>query len=243
MPTVRLEFELDSEVYPELHAALASMRSARARAERLRQLAATGLVWEKVRIHGAAAGAPVAEERPGVVTRADVAAPPATPDANPLPAIERRMAAAKRARPAPPKRRASDFVDLAINAEPMPVPEPRPERRGVNPSRRDVEQAIRELPVLMDVVTDLGVNVVPDVSPLDGHDDHPRPHTPDLSEPAPWASMNAYPDDVPSQPSEHADDDAEGLPEPPLHVTALSHKPATRSRLMRMKERGLFKNG
>jgi len=243
MPTVRLEFELDSEVYPELHAALTSMRSARARAERLRQLAATGLVWEKVRIHGVTAGVPVAEERPGVVTRADVVAPPATPDANPLPAIERRMAAAKRSRPPPsPKRRASDFVDLAINAEPTPVPEPRSERRGVTPSRRDVEQAIRELPVLLDVVTDLGVNVVPDVSPLDGHDDH-RPHTPDLSELAPWSSMNAYPDDVPVPSNEHADDDAEGPPEPPLHVTALSHKPATRSRLMRMKERGLFKNG
>jgi len=241
MPTVRLEIELDSEVYPELHAALASMRSARARAERLRQLAATGLVWEKVRIHGAAGGAPVPEERRGVVTRADVVAPP---DANPLPAIERRMAAAKRARPSPsPKRRASDVVDLAINAEPMPVAEPRPERRRVAPSRQDVEQAIRELPVLMDVVTDLSsVNVVPDVSPLDEHDDH-RLHTPDLSEPAPWASMNAYPDDVPALSIEHTDDDTEGPPEPPLHVTALSHKPATRSRLMRMKERGLFKNG
>jgi len=241
MPTVRLEIELDSEVYPELHAALASMRSARARAERLRQLAATGLVWEKVRIHGAAGGAPVPEERRGVVTRADVVAPP---DANPLPAIERRMAAAKRARPSPsPKRRASDVVDLAINAEPMPVAEPRPERRRVTPSRQDVEQAIRELPVLMDVVTDLSsVNVVPDVSPLDEHDD-PRLHTPDLPEPAPWASMNAYPDDVPALSIEHTDDDAEGPPEPPLHVTALSHKPATRSRLMRMKERGLFKNG
>jgi len=242
MSTVRLEIELDSEVYPELHAALTSMRSARSRAERLRQLAATGLVWEKVRLHGAAA-APVAEERPGVVTRADVVAPPET---NPLPAIERRMAAAKRARPASPKRRASDreVVDLAINAEPMPVPEPRPERRRVTPSRRDVEQAIRELPVLMDVVTDLSsVNVVPDVSPLDEHDDDHRPHTPDLLEPAPWAAMNAYPDDVPALSSEHADDDTDGPPEPPLHVTALSHKPATRSRLMRMKERGLFKNG
>ena len=241
MSTVRLEIELDSEVYPELHAALTSMRSARSRAERLRQLAATGLVWEKVRLHGAAA-APVAEERPSVVTRADVVAP----EANPLPAIERRMAAAKRARPTSPKRRASDreVVDLAINAEPRPVPEPRPERRRVTPSRQDVEQAIRELPVLMDVVTDLSsVNVVPDVSPLDEHgDDHP-PHTPDLLEPAPWASMNAYPDDVPALSIEHADDDADGPPEPPLHVTALSHKPATRSRLMRMKERGLFKNG
>jgi hypothetical protein len=237
MPTVRLEFELDSEVYPELHAALTSLRSTRARAERLRQLAATGLVWEKVRIHGATMGAPVTEERRGLVTRADVVAAPAAPDGEPLPA------APKRARPSPsPKRRASDVVDLAINAEPMPVPELRPDRRGVAPSRRDVEQAIRELPVLMDVVTDLNVNVVPDVSPLNGHDDH-RAHTPDLSEPAAWASMNAYPDDVPALSSDQADDDTEGPPEPPLHVTALSHKPATRSRLMRMKERGLFKNG
>jgi hypothetical protein len=94
----------------------------------------------------------------------------------------------------------------------------------------------------MDVVTDLRVNVIPDVNPLNEHDDH-RPYTPDLSEPAPWASMNAYPDDVPALSSEHADDDAEGPTEPPLHVTALAHKPATRSRLMRMKERGLFKNG
>jgi hypothetical protein len=60
-------------------------------------------------------------------------------------------------------------VDLAINAEPMPVPEPRPERRRAASSRQDVEQAIRELPVLLDVVTDLSVNVnvVPDVSPPD----------------------------------------------------------------------------
>lgn len=241
MSTVRLEFELDSEVYPELHAALTSMRSARARAERMRQLAATGLVWEKVRLHGTAAGPPLAEERPGVVTRADVVAPPATPDVEPLPALERRTAAAKPARPPPsPRRRAGDVVDLAISAEPRPVPEPRPEHRGETPSRRDVEQAIRDLPVLMDVVTDLSVNVIPDVIPPDEHDDQWH-HRPDLSEPALWASMNAYPDHVPPQSDEHADD--EGLPEPPLHVTTLSHKPATRSRLMRMKERGLFKNG
>ncbi|MCR5883807.1 hypothetical protein LRS03_13445 [Rhizobacter sp. J219] len=55
MPTLRLEFELDSEVYPELHAALSLLKSSRARAERVRQLAAAGLVWEKVRLQGSAA--------------------------------------------------------------------------------------------------------------------------------------------------------------------------------------------
>lgn len=228
---MRLEFDIDSEVYPELHAALSALKSTRARAERLRQLAAAGLVWEKVRLHGTAAAAPVpaVEARSDLVTRPDVVSPPADPE--PLPALARR---AKRARAvAPEKRSASEFVDLAINAEPTPVPPTRPERRG-RPSRQDVEHVIRELPVLMDVVND--------VSPLPPRDEvHDGTHD---DEPAPWAAMNAYPDDVPP-PREHdgADDDAAELPDATLHVTALSHKPATRSRLMRMKERGLFKNG
>ena len=58
MPTIRLEFDVDSELYPELHAALSRLGSTRARGERMRQLAAAGLVWENVRIHGAAAIGP-----------------------------------------------------------------------------------------------------------------------------------------------------------------------------------------
>lgn len=147
MPTLRLEFELDSEVYPELHAALSLLKSNRARAERMRQLAAAGLVWEKVRLHGSAA---------------------------------------------------------VVEPLPSPVPPPAPLRRS-RPSREDVEQVMRELPVLVDVVDSVG--------------------------PASMASL-----------VDEDDDDTE-MPEAPLHVPALSHKPASRSRLMRMKERGLFKNG
>jgi hypothetical protein len=209
--TVRLEFDIDSEVYPELHAALSGLRSSRARTERMRQLAAAGLVWEKVRLHGATAVAATAtaplEPPAGVVMRADVTAAP------------------------------------HINAEPTPVaPIPAParaERRRARPSRQDVEHVIRELPVLMDVVAD--------VRPLsDPDDDAPLPGS---EKPATWSAMNPYPDDLPDDvhtaPSrEPADDDDAGeLPDPALHVTALSHKPETRSRLMRMKERGLFKNG
>ena len=156
---MRLEIDIDSEVYPELHAALSALKSTRARAERLRQLAATGLVGEKVRLHGSTA-----------------------------------MAA--------------------------------PDRPRKRPSREDVAQVMRELPVLMDVVAD--------VRPL------PLPHD---DEPAPWAAMNAYPDDLSSSDDDDGHDDSAALPDAALHVTALSHKPATRSRLMRMKERGLFKNG
>jgi hypothetical protein len=183
MPTVRLEFELDSDIYPELHAALAALRSTRARAERMRQLAAAGLVWEKVRLQGAAV---TAEAMPAPVP---VPAPPVTVTVSP----------------------------------------PARERRNRRPSRADVEQVMRELPVLMDVVAD--------VRPLPEPHDDDTPH----EEPAPWAAMNAYPDDIPADSG--ADDDSTSFPDATLHVTALSHKPATRSRLMRMKERGLFKNG
>lgn len=198
MPTVRLEFELDSEVYPELHAALCALSSSRSRAERMRQLAAAGLVWEKVRLHGAAAiVVPPAEERPAIVTRADVAPlPPATAEA------------------------------------------PRPRSRRSRPSRQEIEQVMRELPVLVDVVAD--------VRPASEPQDDPYP--PAVEAPATWSAMNAYPDDLMAPAHapaamEGTDDDAFEMPEAALHVTALSHKPATRSRLMRMKERGLFKNG
>src|SRR5688572_22624992 len=110
MPTVRLEFELDSEIYPELHAALAALRSTRARAERMRQLAAAGLVWEKVRLQGAA------------VTVEAVPAP--VPAPVPLPVST----------PAPP---------VTVTVTP-----PARERRNRRPSRADVEQVMRELPVL-----------------------------------------------------------------------------------------------
>ncbi|MET0336067.1 MAG: hypothetical protein ABW190_17520 [Rhizobacter sp.] len=258
MSAVRLEFELDSEVYPELHAALASLRNPRARSERLRQLAAAGLVWEKVRLHGATAvpaAVPAVEERTDLVTRADVSAEPPS-QAMPLPALERRASPAKRARAEKVREAPADdpeFVDLAINAEPTPVPPVRPERSRSRPTRRDLEQVIRELPVLMDVVAvdeAAAVNVLPDVhAPNDDADDDIRATAYD--EPLPsWASTNAYPDDVPpahADTNEGAgdttDDDTLDMTAATLHVTALSHKPATRSRLMRMKERGLFKNG
>lgn len=234
MATVKLEFELDSEVYPELHAALSGLRSTRSRAERMRQLAAAGLVWEKVRLHGAAA-VQLVEPSPspsGLVTRPDVR--PALPPepAEPLPQVERRASSRRSRATAADRRPPGDFVDLAINAEPVPVP----------PSRKDLEQVMRELPVLVDVVED--------VEPLPEHHDEVE----EVADSAGWASLNAYPDDVPPPSidmpadipaADHHDDDEEGsdLPDATLHVTALSHKPATRNRLMKMKERGLFKNG
>ena len=54
MAVMRLVIEVDSEVYPELHAGLSAISRPDAREERLRQLAASGLVWEGVRMRGTA---------------------------------------------------------------------------------------------------------------------------------------------------------------------------------------------
>jgi len=59
---IHLEFDVDSDVHPELHAMLSSIGSDASQGERLRQLAATGLVWETYRLQGqlpSPLGAPV----------------------------------------------------------------------------------------------------------------------------------------------------------------------------------------
>jgi hypothetical protein len=61
---IHLALDIDSEVYPELHAALTAIGSDASRAERLRQLAATGLVWERIRTGGDGLPGPGLLERP-----------------------------------------------------------------------------------------------------------------------------------------------------------------------------------
>lgn len=145
MATVRLEFDLDSDLYPELHAALLRLGDAGLRGERIRQLAAAGLVWENVRIHGVAAIGPNPAAAPVPVR----AAPP-VPAPAPLPVLAAEVELPVERKPPRPKKtparrrddvRGADFVDLAISAEPAP---PFVERRA----------APRNLPVLMDVVAD-----------------------------------------------------------------------------------------
>lgn len=64
MAVMRLAIEIDSEVYPELHAGLAAVSRPEAREERLRQLAAAGLMWESVRMRGAAVTGPAPRSAP-----------------------------------------------------------------------------------------------------------------------------------------------------------------------------------
>jgi len=54
MAVLHVQFDIDSEVYPELHDLLAAIDSGVSREERLRQLAATGLIWERTRLRAQA---------------------------------------------------------------------------------------------------------------------------------------------------------------------------------------------
>ena len=54
MAVLHLQFDIDSEVYPELHDLLGSIGSDASREERLRQLAAIGLIWERTRLRAQA---------------------------------------------------------------------------------------------------------------------------------------------------------------------------------------------
>ena len=50
MSVFHLDLEIDSGAYPELHQMLTTLENASFRAERVRQLASAGLVWERLRL-------------------------------------------------------------------------------------------------------------------------------------------------------------------------------------------------
>lgn len=223
MGLLRLELDIDADVYPELHATLTSLVSDASRGERLRQLAAAGLVWEKLRIRGQAALHGVA---PDATPAASAAMPPA-----PAPAPRAARAAAARAPAvarspapapvpaAPPRTGPPGFVDLALDAAPEPAPAP---------AAPAIPVAAPWPPVLMDVV-DPGSFV--SAVPIPMADDRP-------SRPMPLAPQTLA-QTLPRPMDDMQDDSApNAVTEPPIE-----HRSSTRSRLQRMKEKGLFKNG
>lgn len=180
MAVIHLDFGIDSDVHPELHAMLAVIGSGASRGERLRQLAATGLVWEAIRIQGHAASV-------GHATSAQSDAEAAA-DADDH-AIAARTPGEGASR--------VDFVDLAIDAVPVPAAASSDPPASLVFARALADEA-SQLPVLVDVV-EFGPASRPVVS-TDPVDDAPN-------------------------------------------ISSIARGPATMSRLMRMKEKGLFKNG
>lgn len=293
MAVLRVEFDIDGDVYPELHAALLALSSDASRAERLRQLAASGLVWEKIRIRGPAVvhGGP-----PEVFNAAALPSAPAAPAAalgGAPPARKPRPARPPAAAPMP-EAMPPDFIDLALDAEPFHAPPPAPFQPSSPPSSPPA--SLRAPPVLMDVVepealtasqlTPQAPRQAPAAAPVRraaaAPADLPSPASPALPSTLPGigpkalpdAVQHALPDAVPSlmpnpatlptvatllamsDPDPAAGPGAPSAPRPEAAVSGieqpppehppeppLEHKPTTRSRLQRMKERGLFKNG
>lgn len=119
MAVIRLQVQIDSDVYPELYARLSGIPRAEAREERLRLLAASGLVWEAVRMHGRAATAmpppPMRPVLPAAASRAAASAGPAAPLAQvPAPAVPPPLAVPRQV----PVLR--DVVDAAAGEAPQP---------------------------------------------------------------------------------------------------------------------------
>lgn len=178
MATLELLVEIDSDVHPELYALLASVGRASLRPERLRQLAAGGLIWEHLRAQ----------------PRLDAAAGPALAEA--ARAADRAAIARSAVRP---------VEAPAVESVAIPVPAPPPEAP----------------PVLQDVVEIAA---------------RPAPARARNRAAAPAAAAPAPADAEPAPRPEEA-------PPAPLPEFAGGKKPGPRSRLLLMKERGLFKNG
>ena len=219
MAVIPLQLEVDSEVHPELHDMLASIGSSPSRAERFRQLAATGLVWERMRLQSHAADALASPDGNGNGNGLDRVSPAA---AMPLeaPALSEekrkglqpahesdgRTAAAHHSRPAAP---------AALAVPSTPVTEPLVDHGlggGDTQSggsdidahemfMREMRSAVRRLPVLTDSIDPAELSIP----------------TPGIRAPL-----------------------TEPLDE--VREAQTPTRKVPRSRLVRMKEKGLFKN-
>lgn len=229
MAALHFEFVVDSDVYPELHAALASIGSAESRGERIRQLAATGLLWEAVRIHGASVTAIAGPSSPphpdlqlaknGVRNRSRIAARSADRRSPTTPSPAERVGAASGATAAPGDGPAAPLHERRVDAP-----------------------AAAQIPVLIDVVRfapPSATSGAPGRATQQGAAAHASPPA-QAVEARPERSANPTIDDnADDSPAESTEDRAREL----APVATLIPRPATRSRLLRMKEMGLFKNG
>jgi hypothetical protein len=225
---LHFEFVVDSEVYPELHAALAAIGSHESRGERIRQLAATGLLWEAVRQHGASMSAisgpsnaphlelPLASKS-GVRTRTRSAMRPAD-------------------RRSPTTPNSGDWVDPAAT-----VSSSGPSAHA-HDRRRD-GTATPHIPVLLDVVHSAVPSAPPSTPAAPAQRALPaaaavRPFVQAVEALPLQSATPAFAGDVDDAPDEPMDQAGALAP-----AATLMHKPVARSRLLRMKEMGLFKNG
>jgi hypothetical protein len=231
---IRLEFIVDGDVYPELHAALSSIGSDEARGERVRQLASTGLVWELVRSHGSS---PARMSGPlhGAEHAHPLAAKGGSSRARSKSAVrltEHRAAAAGSR---------SESPESAHDAQ-RPAPPGRNQRSDARTRDRLRDAGLPDVPVLSDVVH-FASPAPPSVEPA------APSRRPDRAASTPPIAQTAGDRDRSLAPRARDDGIVEPANEPVEQTVALApvvtlrHTSASRSRLQRMKEKGLFRNG
>ena len=246
MAVLHLKFDVDSEVHPELHAMLSSIGSSLWQAERLRQLAATGLVWERLRLQ-AYGRMEVPDLGTGsAAAREDSGSLPHQPAAESVRAVPRDDPTTA------PRADLAGFVDLSdtvdlthldipgsndvddgrsgqhvashdvVSAESMDSAvqtaaahsQPRGDMPELLPLH-EIRSVVQELPVLTE---EIGAAELPDMGAVVAQ----------ANESLPGAGQAGHGGTTPAGAQ--------------IHELAPARKTATRSRLMRMKEKGLFKN-
>ena len=248
MAVLHLQFDIDSEVHPELYEMLAAIGSSRLQAERLRQLGATGLVWERLRLQAygrlevpdlGRASAPAAEaSAASFAVKATAPAVPAGPQVEVPPAEGADQA---------------DFVDLSDAVVLAHLAEPEPEAVDMPPAEQHVgdhhdvvnlETAESALPMapapLLPPLRDMP-------APLPLHEIRSAvlalPVLTDVVAAAELPNMQAIAAANEATPAAAHPGSGTAIPAgAQIHELVVVQKTATRSRLMRMKEKGLFKN-
>lgn len=246
MTVLHLQFDVDSEVHPELHGMLSSIGSTLSQTERLRQLAAMGLVWERLRLqaygrmevsdpgHEAAAAREGSDSLPHLPLAASVGAVPRDD--------------ATTARSADPV----GFVDLsdAVDLTHLDIPGPNDGdggRSGDHVASHDVMCAeYMDRAVESAAAHSQPPGAMPELLPLyeiRGVGQEP-PVLTEVIGAAEWpdtSAVVALPNEaLPGQGHTGRSGMMPGGAQ--IHELAPARKTATRSRLMRMKEMGLFKN-
>ena len=246
MAVLHLQFDVDSEVHPELHAMLSAIGSSLSQAERLRQLAAMGLVWERLRLqaYGRMEVPDLGNE--SAAAREGSGSLPHLPATASVRAVPRDDATTAR------RADLAGFVDLSdtVDLTHLDIPGPNDgddgrsghhvashdvvsaentdravqiaaahwQPRGDMPEQlpvHEIRSVVQEPPVLNEVI---GAAELPDIGAVVG-----------LAIEAPPGAA-------------HAGSGGKMPGGAQIHELAPARKTATRSRLMRMKEKGLFKN-
>lgn len=218
MAVLHLQLEIDSEVHPELHALLSSLTRQASAVERIRQLASTGLIWERLRVSG----------QPHVSTLDVIPSLQADQNRN-----AEALAAPRSTKPAEALEAArSDVPTLSDVIEVNELP--KAARAGMKEAKQAAKPSSRAVAASAAAANDS----LEGVARASGG---PSPSPTARSAPGTYGRESAPSEKLRDRPRPSAETATRALN--PAVLSPPTRAPGTRSRLLRMKEKGLFSNG